>query len=1347
MQSSNGRQNFVVGVKVDPSDVERSKRQLHSIGQTATQEGEAIDASMNKIGAAIAGVFAVSTLQKFASQVSTVRGEFQQLEIAFQTMLGSKQQADSLMNQLIQTAVITPFNMSDIAKSAKQLLAYGVAADEVNETLVRLGDIAAGLSIPINDLAYLYGTTMVQGRMYTQDLNQFLGRGIPLTEELAKQFGVNKNEVKELVTAGKVGFPEVKQAIIDLTSEGGKFGGLMEAQSKSITGQMSNIEDSIEQMFNEIGKKTEGVISTSLSGVSTIIDNWEKIGKVLIVVIAAYGAYKAAVLAVWAVHKLVAIWGMVQEFIALTKGITSAKNAMLVFNNVTRMNPVGLILGVVAAAATAFALFSDSADKAADAVKAEADEVARFNERVGAEASKSTTAYKKLQAEYKACKTEHEKTEWIKRNSDKFTELGISVTSVTTAENVFIRNTSAMMSSFKKRAEAAAWQDKLNEAYAKRIEREIELEQKRDNIRAGSRVPGNSHTTAGGNEYVNSAGQWVYTAQGAAEAVKKFNERIKNDPTLTEIDKQIDSYSEKIDEVSKSYEELIKEAGTTQLSDKEKNKVAQDAKKANNEQKQIAAQTADRNRAIERYRDSVIEQTTRAELDIRQARIDTMEDGYDKELAAITLNYDRLIQANADRERQMIEALADNKVNEWLNKHPKATKEQQLDYRKSLLSDDSPTRLTSADLTKEQQDQLKAYSEVANDIQTKAKQELYKRLLAEYQDYNTRRKAEDDKYNAERKALEEAPIDSTARKAALAEMERRHKEAIQGITNEEAAALQKSSSLLVDLFTDAADKSDKEIQKMIADTKALLSYLKNTPEADITPMFGFTAEQLKTLKASPEALKEIIDQVKRLQEAARKSNPFRALAESIKALSEKPKDGENGKSWETKLQEIGRAAAACADMIGGVVGRLAEMFEAAGNTEMADAMEQTEQILGGISNIGKGLAEGGLIGGIAALIGEAINLITSAFQANARHKEALKEIMQEATAQQQAYNLALLDEALALKSAETVFGQLDYRKAVNAVSVMNDALTDLNKGIDENLRNIEIKTGHKKTGLFGWGKGKDLYSSILDVYPELIDKSGKFNRELAQSILESQTFNGEGKEALQNLIDLYDKAEEAYENVKNYLSGIFGNLGNTMSDALVDAFRDGSDAATAFGNSVSEMLENIGKQMIFSSLFDNIIQQANDSMLATMTDISLTEEQKFNQYVAILDQMTSGILGQQSTYEALLRRYKQMAEAKGIDLFAPNNREGMSKGIASASQDSVNELNGRMTAVQGHTYAISENSRLLLNTTNAILDSVINIEHNTDDVPRRLGTIENNVSQLSYAVNDISIRGVKIKNS
>ena len=190
--------------------------QIMSVGNSFASISDTIISKLGMIGVAFSA-------QQFAQKAMTIRGEFQQLEIAFKTMLGSSEKAGELMNQLVNTAAKTPFDLKGVANGAKQLLAYGVATEKVNETLVRLGDISAGLSIPLNDMVYLYGTTMTQGKLFTQDLRQFQGRGIPLADELAKQFGVTKDKVGELVTAGRVGFPEVEKAIISMTDKGRKL--------------------------------------------------------------------------------------------------------------------------------------------------------------------------------------------------------------------------------------------------------------------------------------------------------------------------------------------------------------------------------------------------------------------------------------------------------------------------------------------------------------------------------------------------------------------------------------------------------------------------------------------------------------------------------------------------------------------------------------------------------------------------------------------------------------------------------------------------------------------------------------------------------------------------------------------------------------------------------------------------------------------------------------------------------------------------------------------------------------------------------------------------------------------
>ena len=285
------------------SRLAKCERKIDEFGRktkNANRNMNELEQTTGKVSKTVAKLASAFAVKELASNILKVRGQFQQLEVSFTTMLGSAERADALLKQLTKTAATTPFGLEEVGQGAKQLLAYGVEAEKINETLIQLGDIAAGLSIPLNDLVYLYGTTLAQGRLYTQDLNQFTNRGIPMISELAKQFGVAESEVKGLVEAGKVGFPEVQKVIESLTGEGGKFGGLMEAQSKTITGQISNLEDAIAGMFNEIGQQQEGIINSTISSITYVVENYERFGRILLGLVATYGTYKAAVMAVTA---------------------------------------------------------------------------------------------------------------------------------------------------------------------------------------------------------------------------------------------------------------------------------------------------------------------------------------------------------------------------------------------------------------------------------------------------------------------------------------------------------------------------------------------------------------------------------------------------------------------------------------------------------------------------------------------------------------------------------------------------------------------------------------------------------------------------------------------------------------------------------------------------------------------------------------------------------------------------------------------------------------------------------------------------------------------------------------
>lgn len=279
--------------------IERMKS-APTAGEGMTSLFQRVTGDAHMLSAALLGGLG---FEQLTSSIFNTRSQFQQLEISFNTMLGSADKSKQLMDELIQTAAHTPFDLSSVTSGAKQLLAYGTEAKDVNKTLVQLGDIASGLNIPLGELVYLYGTTVSQGRMFTMDLRQFMGRGVPLAEELGKILHQNTTEVQESVSKGKVTSDIFKEAIANMTQAGGRFGGLMEQQSKTLEGQWSNIGDSIQQMFNEIGKKSEGVFSSGLSIISAMVENWQEVIKVIGVATVAVGSYRASLMAAASIRK------------------------------------------------------------------------------------------------------------------------------------------------------------------------------------------------------------------------------------------------------------------------------------------------------------------------------------------------------------------------------------------------------------------------------------------------------------------------------------------------------------------------------------------------------------------------------------------------------------------------------------------------------------------------------------------------------------------------------------------------------------------------------------------------------------------------------------------------------------------------------------------------------------------------------------------------------------------------------------------------------------------------------------------------------------------------------------
>ncbi|NCD40551.1 MAG: hypothetical protein EOL88_00515 [Bacteroidia bacterium] len=195
-----------------------------------------------KLGAILGGTMGVVALGR---KMIDLAGKFEQTQIAFTTMLGSAEQANLMLRDLADFASKTPFELVGIEQSAKQLLAMGIEANSVIPTMKALGDVSAGLSVDLNRLAYNYGQVKSQTVLTGVELRDFVRAGVPLISELAKNLNVSEKAIKDMVSEGKIGFPEVEKAFQTMSGEGGKFFDLMDKQSGTFLGKISNLKDSI----------------------------------------------------------------------------------------------------------------------------------------------------------------------------------------------------------------------------------------------------------------------------------------------------------------------------------------------------------------------------------------------------------------------------------------------------------------------------------------------------------------------------------------------------------------------------------------------------------------------------------------------------------------------------------------------------------------------------------------------------------------------------------------------------------------------------------------------------------------------------------------------------------------------------------------------------------------------------------------------------------------------------------------------------------------------------------------------------------------------------------------------
>lgn len=620
-------------------------------------------------------------------------------------------------------------------------------------------------------------------------------------------------------------------------------------------------------------------------------------------------------------------------------------------------------------------------------------------------------------------------------------------------------------------------------------------------------------------------------------------------------------------------------------------------------------------------------------------------------------------------------------------------------------------------------------------------------LLAKYRDFEAQRAEIRRQGNEDIAALEEQRTEANSEQIdrAIAVARQKIEEGIRSVNDAEAASVSKDNGFLKQLFGDYSSMSFDKLRDLIAQAKQLQAYLNGKGSAE--GITFISAAELKNIEKSPAELDKLRKALDKLLQTGKKGgtnkweNIFKTFEKGLAELK-----GANGiKDISGAIGTIGGAAADAA-------GELAAMFDQMGDTQTADAISGVQQVMSAVSNIGQGFAKGGLIGGIGAAIGEAANFIGQAFAAEARHREALKEIERAKLDFQRQYNLALLEQNLLLKEASNVFGERQIMKAANAMQVYKEALSQFEaemKGSAPKMNWIErvtgdaygtyaarmaqyqegiyglasaqIVTGHKKTGLFGWGKGKDVYSSILAVFPELIDANGNLDTAMLQTILDTQKMSDETRKYLENLIELKDAMDEAEQALKDYLSETFGSLGDSVLDRVRDMAKGVTGVYDDMCDDIAAKLEELADQVVYSLFFADKFDKLQDD-LKSIYSSGKSEEDIAYDVMDLLDDFYSGIGSNMDAAEAWMAEFAKRAEEMGYELWKPDGttQSGRAGAFTAMTQDQGTKLEGLMTSLQMHGASVDDKMDNIAEGLGASLDALNRIAKNTDALPLML---------------------------
>lgn len=318
---------------------------------------------------ALAVIGGTGVLKALGAEMIRVRGEFQAADTAIETLLGNKEKANALMSQVREFAKISPLEFSDVTAATQMMLGFNIEAEKVPRYLQAIGDVSMGNTQKFNSMTLAFSQMSAAGKLMGQDLNQMINAGFNPLQIMSEKTGKSIATLKDEMSKGAISAEMVQQAFIDATSAGGRFYQMSENASKEINGQLSMMQDAMDSVLNELGEKSEGVIMDGIQMTTSLIENYETVGKILAGLVVTYGAYRTAVM----LTTIATSKHTIAE-IALTNARVLARKAQMALNAAMLTNPYVLLATAVVGLGAAMWTFHDSATEAEKAQR-------RFNEQ------------------------------------------------------------------------------------------------------------------------------------------------------------------------------------------------------------------------------------------------------------------------------------------------------------------------------------------------------------------------------------------------------------------------------------------------------------------------------------------------------------------------------------------------------------------------------------------------------------------------------------------------------------------------------------------------------------------------------------------------------------------------------------------------------------------------------------------------------------------------------------------------------------------------------------------------------------------------------------------------------